>query len=282
MTWIFSKAMMEACESLPSSPEPVAESSEESCSDGEPYAQLNVKPTQHKFWRNDKMIDHSNLSRFGLTLRVLTDDHGEAVLMSFLAAFPVRTSALQGRGQASLGACDQSSGSTKPGLLAKYDPDTHTLRTAQRSLIEDSMSSSVTLPRWGTLQDGAVYQAATAGPFTSVTDFGYSLPTIVKAEHKGTSTKRYKGSPHFRGAKMCEGLRICETDPAYLNPSFAEIVMGWPLGWTELAPLETGRFQEWQQQHSIFCKNKCMFCEYELDTDDAYGCPNCEAEGLDY
>ena len=267
MTWLYSKALMERYGNSHCSQGQAAESSEESCSDGEQYAQLNVKPTQHKFWRNDKTMDHSSLSRFGLTLRLLTDDHGEAVLMSFLADFPVRTLASPGRGEESAGR-GQGCGGVRPGLLAKYDPDTHTLRTAQSSLIEDSTLLCATLPRWGTLRAGGVYQAATAGPFTSETEFGYSLPTIVKAEYKGTSKKRYKGSPYFRGAKMCEGLRICETDPAYLNPSFGEIVMGWPLGWTELKPLGTGKFQEWQRQHSVL-------------SDDRYGCPNCEGEGLE-
>lgn len=27
--------------------------------------------------------------------------------------------------------------------------------------------------------------------------------------------------------------------------------MGWPLGWTDLKPLEMDRFREWQQQHSL-------------------------------
>jgi hypothetical protein len=60
------------------------------------------------------------------------------------------------------------------------------------------------------------------------------LPTIGKQEPKGSSRKRYLGSPHFRGAKMSEGLRTCEEDPIYLHPSFAEAVMGFPIGWTEL------------------------------------------------
>ena len=34
-----------------------------------------------------------------------------------------------------------------------------------------------------------------------------------------------------------------------LNPTWVEWLMGWPLGWTELQPLETGRFREWLQQH---------------------------------
>jgi hypothetical protein len=36
----------------------------------------------------------------------------------------------------------------------------------------------------------------------------------------------------------------------HLNPTWVEWLMGWPLGWTDCAPLETDRFHEWQQQHS--------------------------------
>ena len=65
------------------------------------------------------------------------------------------------------------------------------------------------------------------------------LPTLGKNEPKGASRNRYRGSEHFRGAKMSEGLRICEDDPIYLHPSFAEAAMEFPIGWTELAPAET-------------------------------------------
>ncbi len=34
-----------------------------------------------------------------------------------------------------------------------------------------------------------------------------------------------------------------------LNPTWVEWLMGWPLGWTDLQPLETGRFQQWCEQH---------------------------------
>lgn len=65
------------------------------------------------------------------------------------------------------------------------------------------------------------------------------LPTMGANEFKGASRNRYVGSKHFRGAKMSEGLRTTSTDPIYLNPSFAEIVMGFPRGWTDLERLET-------------------------------------------
>ena len=37
-----------------------------------------------------------------------------------------------------------------------------------------------------------------------------------------------------------------------LNPPWVEWLMGWPLGWTDLRPLETDKFLLWQQQHSDF------------------------------
>ena len=37
-----------------------------------------------------------------------------------------------------------------------------------------------------------------------------------------------------------------------LNPDWEEWLMGWPIGWTALKPLETARYREWLQQHSPF------------------------------
>jgi len=34
-----------------------------------------------------------------------------------------------------------------------------------------------------------------------------------------------------------------------LNPTWVEWLMGWPLGWTDLKPLETAKFQAWLHSH---------------------------------
>ena len=39
-----------------------------------------------------------------------------------------------------------------------------------------------------------------------------ALQWIEDLRHKGSSRRRYRNSPHFRGAKTSEALRICETD----------------------------------------------------------------------
>ena len=73
---------------------------------------------------------------------------------------------------------------------------------------------------------------------------GALLPTILRTEYKGSQKNRYKGSTDFHGAKMSEGLRICKEDPIYLNPYFAEVVMGFPSGWTELNAVEMQSFRK--------------------------------------
>ena len=34
-----------------------------------------------------------------------------------------------------------------------------------------------------------------------------------------------------------------------LNPTWVEWLMGWPLGWTDLKPLEMDKFRQWQRSH---------------------------------
>ena len=62
------------------------------------------------------------------------------------------------------------------------------------------------------------------------------LPTLTASEYIPTAKNRYMGSQHFRGSKTSEGLRTTSSDPIYLNPSFAEAMMGFHQGWTDLKP----------------------------------------------
>ncbi len=163
MSWLFSRALVE-------------EYSGENFSGGEPSAQLNVMPTQHKFWRSDKMIDHSNLSRFGLTLRLLTETSGEELLTSYLAAFPAKTLAQQEKGLASP-ANDQGYGSTWRASFAKYDQNTRSLKIAQCSLFEDSNESCVTWPRWGSMRNGVCWEQTTVELHILEKESGCLLPT---------------------------------------------------------------------------------------------------------
>lgn len=222
MSWLFSQALVEA-------------SSVGTSSDGEPCAPLNVMPTPHKFWRNDKTIEPSQLSRFGLTCRVLTDDLGAALLTWCLGASRARTSASPARAPASRES-DPACGPTWRGWLAKYDPDSSTWRTAQQSFIEDSGECLETFPRWGMTRGGLLWERPTLAPLTSAIDSGSLLPTPT-AQSYGSCQG---GSAGRDGQKNRPSLHtMAKAMGGQLNPEFVEWVMLWPIGWTALEPLGT-------------------------------------------
>ena len=82
MSWLYSRALVEACLG-------------ENFSDGEPSAPLNGNPTQQVYLPPDKTTRFWNLSRFGMTCKPLTEDLGEDLLTLFRAGFHARTSAAQ-------------------------------------------------------------------------------------------------------------------------------------------------------------------------------------------
>ena len=85
MSWLFSQALVE-------------EYLAGNFSDGEQSAQSSGSHTQQAFCAPDKMTAFSHLSQSGMMFKPLTANHGEALLMSYLAAFHAKTSQLLGGG----------------------------------------------------------------------------------------------------------------------------------------------------------------------------------------
>jgi hypothetical protein len=103
------------------------------------------------------------------------------------------------------------------------------------------------------MRGGELWVVETPEGCTNAIESGYlHLPTITANETKGSSRKRFINSPDFRGAKMSEGLRISTSCPQYTHPDFAELTMGWIIGWTDLKPLATDKFQQWLHSHGEF------------------------------
>jgi hypothetical protein len=309
MSWLFSRALVE-------------EYLADTCLDGEPSAPSSGSHTPQAYLPPDRMTAFSRPSRFGMTFSHLTADRGEALLTSYLAAFRARTSASQAREPASTepaAAC----GDTWRGSLARFDHDTSSWRTAQRSLLGDSDESSVTWPRSGMTAAGQCWELATLAPPTKETGSGLWVPTPIRndAEKRGnfdpirswglagfaklwptprcqmtrpvkvresrgpgmnleeavalrmwptpTVCGNYnrKGLSDKSGDGLATAVMKCATPTARdwrsgkasdatmernsrplseqiggsLNPTWVEWLMGWPLGWTDLKPLETDK-----------------------------------------
>lgn len=258
MSWLFSQAL-------------AAEYSAATCSGGAPSAPLSVMPTPHKFWRNDKTMEPSQLSRFGLTCAVLTEDHGAALLTWFLAASRVRTYQLPGLEPEST-VLDPGSGVKWLESSVKYDLERSTWKTHLCLWEEDLLWSSVTLPKWGMTHSGALFRHPTLERPISATDAGLWPTITVHGNHNqpGSSKNagwglssavklwptpvrrdyRHPGKSRMERTGSKSGECLPQVVGGPLNPQWVEWLMGWPIGWTELKPLGMDRFREWQQQHS--------------------------------
>lgn len=125
-------------------------------------------------------------------------------------------------------------GANTPESLAHFDPASSSWRTSQGCLFGGVVEFCATWPRSGTMRNGTCYPREPLALRTYANEF-LCLPTVTANESKGAGKLRFKRSPHFRGAKMSEGLRTCESDPIYLSPWFAAIAMGFEAKWTGTA-----------------------------------------------
>jgi len=234
MSWLFSRAL-------------VAEYSAGTSSDGEPSAPLSVMPTPHRFSYRGKTMDHSDLSRFGLTCAVLTEDLGAALLTWFREGFLARTSAVRARALVSM-ASALDSGQKWRGSWAKYDHGTYSWKTAQCSLLGDSELFSETWPRSGLMLDGACYQLPTSAHpmYENASGSLLPTPTLVSCEHPGRQKIK-------QGQQDCISAALARRDGwrpgGKWSPSHAAWTMGWPESWTNLGHSATDKYRKWLQQH---------------------------------
>lgn len=74
-------------------------------------------------------------------------------------------------------------------------------------------------------------------------------PTPTASQCKGWSKNHNRAGTNDRLDYTIERGAFETETHGRLNPQWVEWLMGWPLGWTDLKPLEMDRFREWRQQH---------------------------------
>lgn len=79
-------------------------------------------------------------------------------------------------------------------------------------------------------------------------------PTVSTEDHKtdGPKVMSRMNTPEMKTSdqRLRNFVGANQTDGA-LNPDWVDWLMGFPIGWTELKPLETRRFLMWRQVHGI-------------------------------
>ena len=227
--------------------------------DGAPSALLRLMPMHGKSFSPGSAMESSQDFQSGMTCEPSMENHGMDMSMLSAVDSHAPTSAQPGSAKA-LTAKPLGSGEKWRGSLAKYDPSARTWRTHQVSLFEGLTECSVIFPTWGLMRDGELWEQLI--PDFPMRDNALgSWPTPKARDYKSGGTDPAKVQARIDRRKN-QGL-IDLPDAAVhrlwrpgfsglLNPSFSEAIMDWPIGWTACEPLETGKFQEWQQQHSIY------------------------------
>jgi hypothetical protein len=225
MSWLFSQALVEA-------------SLVDTSLVGEQSVQSNGKRTQQAYCAPDKMTDFSRLSQFGITFKPLTENLGEKLLMLYLEDFHVQTLVPQEKGQ-ELMEKPLECGEKWRGSFAKFNLDSCSWKTHQCSLAGDLDEFSETWPQWGLMRDGECWEQRMLEQTIRGTESGLLLPTPTCHNSKeGAYPAEFKRkTPSL--ATHCGGK---------INPQFTEWMMGWPIGWTDLKPLEMDKSHFVQQQ----------------------------------
>lgn len=200
----------------------------------------------------------------------------EALRTWLAQAFPASRSASPESNlpQATSGIC----GPQQLRSFAAYSLDPFCLKTSPDLFPADiSEPSSLTWPRWGMWDDGEFWELPTLERHIGESDCGL-LPTPTATDHKsecmnpslvqnrlensnkGVRLTEYlhrrtlptpmAGNNHWGGRLDELGgsgnpFRGTEIGRLRLNPCWVEELMGWPIGWTDLKPLGTDRFQAW-------------------------------------
>lgn len=222
----------------------------ETCSDGGQSVLSNLSRMPLLFCAPDKTTEFSRLSRYGMTYAPLQADLGVAASMWCLEASHARTYQPQDLAQ---GLTEKTAdcGQKWPALLAKCSPGSFLWKTVQCSLLEDSVECLETWPDSGMTRSGDAFQRPPLALHIEETESGY-LPTPSGTSNHGKNHVCGRLDEWGGSSNPWRGTDIGRTR----SPSFEEWMMGWPVSWSALTPLETVRFREWQQQHSLCCDSE--------------------------
>jgi len=207
-------------------------------------SRLNVTP--ERFSSNGNATESCPSFQSGMTSELSMESHGADTLASFAEDSPARTFRPLGRTTTSTASKLASEASAVAfglrcaGLLGKFNLTLCLSKTPRHCGSADLALCCETLPRWGMMQRGECLEFASLARITSEKGFLSLLPTPTCHNAK-------------EGAYPAEFTRNTPTLAAQIggkvNPDWNEWRMGWPIGWTDLKPLETDKFQQWRLSH---------------------------------
>lgn len=219
MSWLFSRALVGACWPDISLA-------------GEPFVRSKPTHIRPAFSFNARTTGFFTHSRSGMTFGPLTDRRGEELLMSYLAGFRAKRSVLR----LVAGTTPRIFGPKCGELCLKFSPGSSLPRMSHGEL---SMPPATTSKRWVTKPEQFPLARKTWVVTTFGADIGYLHTPTTKANYSAASMQKWPSARFFT------------TVFGRPSPTNQEWLMGWPIGWSGLEPLETDRFLSWSWAHFL-------------------------------
>ena len=223
--------------------------------DGAPSALSNLMPTVGACYSPASETGASTDSPSGTTFGPSMAGRGVEQLMLFPVDSRVRTSRPPAGVPASP-ALNNHSGVSSNASTARSDHDMRLSRTQARSELTDSTLFSRTLPAWGMMRNGAWWARTPLARRISAGVAGSSRPmpmlmTPLAKNHETGPAYEVKNPAATAFWNALRALQPPGTTTKNGGPwiAFREWMMGWPIGWTALEPLETDRWLEWLRWH---------------------------------
>jgi len=270
MSWHFSQALVE-------------EYLEESSTDGEQFVLLKSSDMPETYCWLDKTTECLSLFQYGTMCDPSTENLGGDLFKWYQVDFLARTSAQREQ-------CGDARGWMVNGpvyggrccaLLPRWNLPMFSGKTRQLCAQTDLTKSSTNLPPSGMYADGSLSELMLSDLITEESDYGSMLPTPTARDWKDTAgmgTERndgktrldrmpmllfesvrdagisLKSSVEHTGAQIVKLMDLAEITISGQDycPELPEWMMGLPIGWTELKPLETDRFQQWLLLHGKY------------------------------
>jgi len=211
---------------------------------------LKSKNTHEKCSCSGSETEFCQDSQSGTTSEHSTASHGADSLMWSQEDFRVRIFHPLDVAWASRGG-DQDYGSSKRESLAKYCRHSHSWKTHQGLLFSEQLESLEIWPNWATWDEVACWEDSPLVPASMESVCGLSLLRPIKTD--GLRHK-YKVQNLIRKNHADGNLpeQLARLYQKMHTPETLEILMRWPIGWTDLAPLETDKIHSWRLLHGGF------------------------------
>lgn len=254
---------------------PAAESWDPCCSGGVPFALSKLIPTVEASYSSDKSTGPLNPSQSGMIYEPLTLRLGADTSTSSAGVSHAKASARQVSASGSpthvrvlFSKCFMR--------LMSYGLDLCLRKTRRYYVPTVSAPYSKHLTAWGMMHNGVCWELGTSARITTGNECGLLLPTptgagnetspsmqkwkghrqlmdALKREVIPTPTAQLYGSNHGGAAgRKGKKRQSLESLTGGVFLALREWMMGVPIGWTALEPLEICRYRQWLRSHGKF------------------------------